>query len=86
MRVIHKFEVFHGRKTRIFLPMDATVRYVGIQDNKICMWIEYDTSLLQAGRLFKIFPTGVDVTPYYMYCGSVITSDCFVWHVYEVPV
>lgn len=93
MRVVHKWSLLNFYGTKIDLPADAVVRHVGYQDStlgyqgeSIFIWIEYNiNSLPKLKRVFKVFATGVDVTPYYAHVGSVISKEGYVWHVYEVP-
>lgn len=68
-------------------PKSEPILKVGEQGNAICLWAWHDpewTNPVQ--RTFVIYGTGWDVPDlgHKKYIDSVITSDGFVWHIFEV--
>lgn len=85
MRAVYKFGLSRGIFNEFILPEKIDVRLVGMQDNYLYMWAEYDPYAAKlVSRKFVVRGTGEQVTPYLAYCGSTISSTNMVWHVYEV--
>lgn len=62
---------------------DAIVRHVGMQNDRLTMWVECETTKPMVSRKFIVFGTGHDIDGNsWKWCGT--TQDGpLVWHVYS---
>lgn len=78
----------HGYPETFFdleLPKGAVVRHFSYDGHcRPCIWAEVDPDSPAVKRNFQIVGTGWDV-PSGVYCGTMISTEGFVWHLYEIP-
>lgn len=78
VRTIHKFPI--GQP--IEAPADAKVVLIGAQGNRVCVWLEIETTKPTARRLFSMYGTGHPIPDSAVHVGS-FQDGSFVWHIYE---
>lgn len=83
MITLYKYSL-NMSETSIKMPRAAIVRYVGTDsDGMMSLWAEVDTDNDLVTRLFHILGTGHPFPPYWLYVGSFMHLNVFMWHVYE---
>ena len=63
------------------LPNGSTPRYVGVQNNKLCLWVEMGKGPV-TNYTFQVVGTGWE-EDYTNYVGSAQIGE-YAWHVYQV--
>ena len=86
MRRIYKYKIPHQDRSTLDLPVGATIRYVGVQNEQIYLWAEIHTwQKSTEKRHIRMVGTGHAILEKLEYLGSVmLCSGALVYHVYEI--
>jgi hypothetical protein len=84
MKTIHKFEVRIHDMQDIEMPERAAILAVQVQNDKIFLWAEVDTSRLKIKRTILVRGTGheLGIAENAIHIGTV-QAPPFVWHIYD---
>lgn len=79
MITIHKYG-----EGLVNMPKGAIVRKAGMQDGRVVIWAEVDTSQPMELRHFVTYGTGWEIGEEARCYIDTIFDGAFVWHVYEI--
>ena len=88
MRAMWKFPLEIGVESEIEMPPGSQVRYVGVQGETPCMWVEVNLDRTEEPaecRLFSVFGTGHEIASDSLkYHGTfMLLDELFVGHLFE---
>lgn len=83
MRTIYKYELKLEDEQTVEMPGFARILTVQVQDLKICLWAEVDTSFPTEARTIEIYGTGDEVLGLGRTYIGTVQRGAYVWHVYE---
>lgn len=82
MLTVHKFQFdIEGENTIIECARPIQPLHVGMQNDKLTLWMLVDDDATAYDVKVYITGTGHEVEKYWTYCGSV-QAGIFVWHVW----
>lgn len=80
MKAILKYPL--DKSTKLSMPSGAIVQHVGMQADRITLWVEVDRDATDEPRTFTIIGTGQPMLDQEQYVGTVF-DGAYVWHVCE---
>ena len=82
MKTVYKYEISPSLP-EFYTYKDALIRKVGIQNDRVCIWLEVDTSKEQVYRIFHIAGTGHQLPENLIYLDTIFLDNGLVFHIYE---
>lgn len=83
MKQMWKYNLTVGELNTISVPQNSELKTIQLQNGFPCVWLEVETKNDRCERMYKFFPTGVDIDEPAHYKGT-IQLGWTVWHLYEV--
>ncbi len=84
MRTVHKYPLLSQGGNPLPIPVTAKVLLLAEQHGQLVLWVEVDLNhVVVSPRTFRIFGTGFDIPEGYEHRGSTMTTEGYLWHVYE---
>ena len=85
MKTIHKFKLNILGYQKINIPQYSKIIHVGIQDNRICMWVIVDTDDSLKGRGIVIVGTGymIPKNECRLEYLETVQLNSYIWHIFE---
>lgn len=80
-RVVWKYELELGAN-EFFIPNDHCILTVGVQANRIVLWVEVQPDLPDGPVGFWVSPTGSAIPDSYPYYVGTVQVEGWVWHTY----
>lgn len=84
MYTIYKYNI-NDRSTRLEIPSGGQILKVGLQNNKVVLWVKVDTDYTIVGRLFELYNTGETMPGLAeRYIGTVQFPSGVTQHLFEI--
>lgn len=83
MKVVYKYYLSMLEAKQVEVSIDSKVVLVGVQKDRLCIWIETNIHAWQVERKFEVYGTGLRIYDRRNHVGSFQDGE-YVWHVYEV--
>lgn len=86
MRTIYKYRLEKSGANLIKMPIGAQPLHVGMQDNKVYIWMEVESEYPIESRQLWLYGTGWDLAEMPRRCpylGTAQNDQSLVWHVFD---
>lgn len=84
MRTIYKYPLQIADEQTIPLAYGAKILCVQSQNDRLCIWVDCESTNSPASRTIEIFGTGHPMSQQFNRCYiGTVQQGAFVWHVYE---